>query len=170
MARRPSTCLPPKSETPPLESLVFSRLAFGPRPADVDTFRGMGATPRERLENWLEVQLDPETIADDEFDTRLSQSNYLTLEKDLFDLWNDHAREEEDFDYHMLPIYETQHAAILRAIYSRRQLTEVLADFWHNHFNVYRLPQLRRARLRALRPRCDPHPHARQLPRVPRGG
>ena len=124
-------------ETPPLESLVFSRLAFGPRPADVDTFRGMGATPRERLENWLKVQLAPETIADDEFDTRLSQSNYLTLEKDLFDLWNDHAREEEDFDYHMLPIYETQHAVILRATYSRRQLAEVLADFWHNHFNVF---------------------------------
>ena len=25
----------------------------------------------------------------------------------------------------------------LRALYSRRDLTEVLADFWHNHFSVY---------------------------------
>ena len=27
--------------------------------------------------------------------------------------------------------------AFVRLLYSKRQLTEVLADFWHNHFNVY---------------------------------
>jgi len=27
--------------------------------------------------------------------------------------------------------------ALTRAVYSRRQLVEVLSDFWHNHFNVY---------------------------------
>ena len=26
---------------------------------------------------------------------------------------------------------------MLRAIYSERQLEEVLTDFWFNHFNVY---------------------------------
>jgi uncharacterized protein (DUF1800 family) len=28
-------------------------------------------------------------------------------------------------------------AKVLRAVYSNRQLNEVLADFWYNHFNVY---------------------------------
>ena len=28
-------------------------------------------------------------------------------------------------------------AKLLRAVYSNRQLEEVLTDFWYNHFNVY---------------------------------
>jgi uncharacterized protein (DUF1800 family) len=32
---------------------------------------------------------------------------------------------------------ELQQAKVLRAIYSERQLDEVLVDFWMNHFNVY---------------------------------
>lgn len=125
------------SEPPPLESLVFTRLAFGSTPADIDTFRGMGANPREQLENWVDWQLEPEGIADGELAARLGQSFYQTLDKDLEQLWFDHVREENEFEYRMLPIYETQYAAALRAIYSRRQMTEILADFWHNHFNVF---------------------------------
>jgi uncharacterized protein (DUF1800 family) len=34
-------------------------------------------------------------------------------------------------------VQELQQAKILRAIYSERQLQEVLTDFWFNHFNVY---------------------------------
>jgi uncharacterized protein (DUF1800 family) len=34
-------------------------------------------------------------------------------------------------------IMELQQAKILRAVYSERQLQEVLTDFWFNHFNVY---------------------------------
>jgi uncharacterized protein (DUF1800 family) len=33
--------------------------------------------------------------------------------------------------------YEVQSAKLLRAVYSDRQLEEVLTDFWFNHFNVY---------------------------------
>ncbi len=33
--------------------------------------------------------------------------------------------------------YELQQAKLMRAIYSRRQLLEVMTDFWINHFNVY---------------------------------
>jgi uncharacterized protein (DUF1800 family) len=36
-----------------------------------------------------------------------------------------------------IPITELQTAKILRAVYSERQLQEVLTDFWFNHFNVY---------------------------------
>ncbi|HKX31870.1 MAG TPA: DUF1800 domain-containing protein [Blastocatellia bacterium] len=34
-------------------------------------------------------------------------------------------------------VQELQQAKILRAVYSRRQLQEVMTDFWFNHFNVY---------------------------------
>ncbi len=34
-------------------------------------------------------------------------------------------------------VQETQQAKILRAVYSERQLQEVMTDFWFNHFNVY---------------------------------
>ncbi|HEX8797522.1 MAG TPA: DUF1800 domain-containing protein, partial [Terriglobales bacterium] len=33
--------------------------------------------------------------------------------------------------------YEAQSGKLLRAVYSDRQLEEVLTDFWFNHFNVY---------------------------------
>jgi uncharacterized protein (DUF1800 family) len=33
--------------------------------------------------------------------------------------------------------YEVQSGKLLRAVYSDRQLDEVLTDFWFNHFNVY---------------------------------
>ncbi len=35
------------------------------------------------------------------------------------------------------PYYEVERATMLRAVWSKRQLLEVLTDFWHNHFNVY---------------------------------
>jgi uncharacterized protein (DUF1800 family) len=36
-----------------------------------------------------------------------------------------------------IPVTELQTAKILRAVYSERQLQEVLTDFWFNHFNVF---------------------------------
>jgi uncharacterized protein (DUF1800 family) len=32
--------------------------------------------------------------------------------------------------------YEPRHATLLRAVYSRRQLYEVMVDFWSNHFSI----------------------------------
>ena len=34
-------------------------------------------------------------------------------------------------------IVELAQAKVLRAIYSERQLQEVMVDFWYNHFNVF---------------------------------
>jgi uncharacterized protein (DUF1800 family) len=123
--------------TPPLKSLVFSRAAYGPTPADIAEFRGMGSDDRQRLEAWVEWQLEPDAIDDAELESRIHLSGYQTLEKSLSGLWNQYLRDEDDVDNRFLPIYESQLASILRAVYSRRQLNEVLVDFWHNHFNVY---------------------------------
>jgi Protein of unknown function (DUF1800) len=36
-----------------------------------------------------------------------------------------------------LPLNETIEATFIKAVYSHRQLLEVLVDFWHNHFNIF---------------------------------
>jgi uncharacterized protein (DUF1800 family) len=36
-----------------------------------------------------------------------------------------------------LPLRELQQAKLLRAVFSEKQLQEVMVDFWYNHFNVW---------------------------------
>jgi len=43
----------------------------------------------------------------------------------------------DDNKLRLQPVRELEAATWLRAVYSRRQLGEVLADFWRDHFNVY---------------------------------
>ncbi len=47
------------------------------------------------------------------------------------------ALEEMGYKPRQAPIIELQSAKILRAVYSERQMQEVLTDFWFNHFNIY---------------------------------
>jgi uncharacterized protein (DUF1800 family) len=137
--RRPDLA-PLKATTaanPPEEDrLVLNRATFGPTPEALAELDGMGATPAERRQSWVEWQLHPGGIPDGDLSSRLSASGLSTLEKDLPTLWTEHQL-VDDFEARMLPILETQHAAVLRATYSRRQLEQVVVDFWHNHFNVY---------------------------------
>src|SRR5580658_8242630 len=50
---------------------ALNRLAYGPRPGDIETVRKMG------LEKWIDEQLHPESIDDSALDARLEQ--YPTL-------------------------------------------------------------------------------------------
>jgi uncharacterized protein (DUF1800 family) len=126
-----------KSAAPTLASLVFSRAAFGSTPDDFQDWLDFGATDRERLEGWVDWQLDPESIPDGELEARLADSSYTTTTKSLYELWIDHQLEFGDTDIRFQPIWESISSTSLRALYSRRQLAEVLADFWHNHFSVF---------------------------------
>ena len=64
---------------------------------------------------------------------------------------------------------ELMQAKLLRAVYSERQLEEVLVDFWFNHFNVVRR-QGAGARLpHRVRARRDPAARARHVPRPAAG-
>ena len=54
---------------------------------------------------------------------------------------------------------------IVRAVYSDRQLEEVLTDFWFNHFNVYAGKGLTRVYHHRVRARGDPAARPRPLPR-----
>jgi len=126
------------ADFPGIESLVLHRASFGPAPGDKDHFLSLGTTDDARLEAWVDEQLSPESINDAEVDARLAASNFTTLNKSLNQLWVDHWLPEEiEWSERMRPFMETQAAVFLRAVYSKRQLVEVLADFWHNHFNIY---------------------------------
>src|SRR5579864_6629921 len=125
---------------PALEIVALNRLAFGPRPGDLDAFRQLGSSDRERLANYVDLQLNPLLIDDGECDTRLGAGNFQTLGKPLAQLWNDHVvnpPDDQGYNWRDLPLRETVHATFIKAVYSKRQLQEVLVDFWHNHFNVF---------------------------------
>ncbi len=129
----PAKALP----APPSAAVIaLTRLGFGPRPGDVEAFDALGANDSQRLQAWLAQQLDPASIDDSAADARLAQSSFETLDKPLTQLWQDHTM-AEDWEIHMQPFWETQLATFVRAIHSRRQLFEVIAEFWHNHFSIY---------------------------------
>jgi uncharacterized protein (DUF1800 family) len=113
-------------------------MGFGPRPGDLDALLALGATSEERIAAYVEQQLNPAALDDSDCDARLAALNLTTLGKPLSQLWQDHVRKEGiDWSERIRPADETYTATFVRAIYSKRQLNEVLADFWHNHFNVY---------------------------------
>jgi uncharacterized protein (DUF1800 family) len=126
---------------PPLEVIALNRLGFGPRPGDLESFRQLpGPTDRERLTTYLDLQLNPLLIDDNALAGRLDGVGFVTLGKSLAQLWADHVVNPPDdrgYDWRNLPLRETIDATFIRAVYSRRQLLEVLVDFWHNHFNVF---------------------------------
>ena len=149
---------------------ALNRLAYGPRPSEVERIRQMG------LEKWMEQQLNPASIDDSSLDTRLA--GYATLRmssQQLVDSYpqpNQAAKQQglttQEFkrqrqtqarqrleqikdsgevDSARLQLARIQGpqrivaeltlAKLTRAMYSERQLNEVMADFWFNHFNVF---------------------------------
>lgn len=125
---------------PALEIIALNRIAFGPRPGDLAAFLALGNTPDEQLTAYVDQQLNPSAIDDSACDAILAQQGFVTMDMSLADVWIAYTlkqgEENKDND-RLLPIREVEKAAFLRAIHSKRQLVEVLADFWHNHFNVY---------------------------------
>jgi len=124
---------------PSVGTIALNRMGFGPRPGDLEAFEALGSTDEARLAAYVEQQLHPESIPDAEVEQRLAAAGFTTLGKTKAQLWADHAVSPggDVWASRIRPFQETERAALVRATYSRRQLAEVLADFWHNHFQVY---------------------------------
>jgi uncharacterized protein (DUF1800 family) len=104
---------------------ALNRLAFGARPGDVDRVVRMG------VDRWIEAQLQPQSIADEAVTTRVASYEERTpLPKDAAGKPLDRKRVRQ-------LIGNAASQRILRAAESERQLNEVMADFWMNHFNVF---------------------------------
>ena len=135
---------------------ALNRLAYGPRPGEVERVKQMG------LEQWIDRQLHPERIDDSAVQARLEQypairmsteellARYprpqqvakregLTLEQ--YQQQQREARQNGDMrameNRPQAIVLELSEAKLTREIYSERQLQEVMDDFWFNHFNVY---------------------------------
>ena len=98
---------------------LLSRAAFGPWPGDLDRLRRMGR------EAWLEEQLHPERIQDSACDLRAERFESLYFS----------AGDAYEFRKPVLRDELTRHS-LLRAVYSRRQLFEVMVEFWTDHLNI----------------------------------
>ncbi len=147
---------------------ALDRLAYGPRPGDVDRIRKMG------LEKWIDQQLNYNSIDDSALDAKLAEFKTLKMSSEQLlskypppnqtakrqgltpeELRRQYQQEmqakrqemrQQGIDPSMIQ-YETMPgpqriqaeldlATIDRAIYSNRQLYEVMSNFWFNHFNV----------------------------------
>ncbi len=100
---------------------LLNRITFGPRPEERRRLARIGPAA------FVEEQLAPETLPDMDFRPRLRVRRLETLHLDLPDLFD----VEREF-----VTQELQQATLLRAVYSRRQLYEVMVNFWSDHFNI----------------------------------
>jgi len=137
---------------------ALNRLGFGPRPGQVEQIEKTG------LEICIQAQLHPENINDTEVNARLAQFPALGLSAaQLLDQYppqdvaakrlgmkvEDYQKRLQDLakqpgGANSLPfkdqneiVNELMEGKIIRAIYSERQLSEQLSDFWFNHFNIF---------------------------------
>jgi uncharacterized protein (DUF1800 family) len=121
---------------------VLNRVAFGPRPGDIERVSKMG------VQNYLDEQLHPERIAyPAELTARVAAlatvnrragdvvGDYVELQKQVRN--EDEGARQRRRAAAMAIAQETAEARLARAIDSPRQLEEVMVDFWYNHFNVY---------------------------------
>ena len=126
--------------TAPLELIAFNRMGYGPRPGDLENFRKLpGRDTNAKFEAFVNQQLNPQAIDDRDAESRVA--GLSTQRKSLEQLWLDHRVNVKDGDERYIimwqPTQETRLNMLLRAVYSKRQLLEVLVEFWHNHFNVF---------------------------------
>jgi uncharacterized protein (DUF1800 family) len=154
----------PAAEEDALIVHALNRLGFGPRPGDVEKVREIGldkwidaqlhpdripdpsVTARVAALRTLRLstgeliaryEVPPE--ARKEIPARRAELGESASEEQVRE-----ARREFMQKYHdrmdgtpQDVVQELQSAKILRAVYSERQLDEVMADFWMNHFNVF---------------------------------
>lgn len=110
---------------------VLNRVAYGPRPGDLERVRTMG------VDAYLEEQLHPE---------RIEQPWAAWMRLLPLDTLDMDAADAEDWETASYPevgkgpvAVELQQASVLRAVYSARQLEEAMVEFWSDHFNVSQL-------------------------------
>src|SRR5690606_28218323 len=121
---------------PPLAIRALGNMSYGATTADIAAFNAGGSTDAARMAAWVDRQLAWESIDDSALESRLASAGYTTLGKSLQQLWTDHVLDDPDWEVRMRPAWEVQHAALVRAVHSKRQLRELLVTFWHDHFNV----------------------------------
>jgi uncharacterized protein (DUF1800 family) len=157
-----SSALPEQDQARIVHAL--NRLGYGPRPGDVEKVRAMGL--EKWIELQLQPERIPDSALAPRLATAptVSLSTEVLLEKyevppqarremqkKRAELPEDATEEQRQAMRRELMqkyrqgmdgtprqvLQDLQSAKLLRAVYSERQLEEVLVDFWLNHFNVF---------------------------------
>jgi len=131
---------------------ALNRLAYGPRPGEVDRVAADGVM------RWVDRQLSPRKIDDGPLAARERRFKILDYDAgELARVYVDAQRERREQKRAAAtdsmtekpeqagPLEqrgrrlgaEFQELAVIRAVLSERQLYEVMVDFWANHFNVF---------------------------------
>jgi len=121
----------------PFSVHVLTRLGYGPRPGDIESFEGLGENDDARLAGWLDQQLAPSDIDDDDLEERLEAANFRSLDLNRREAWTRYYSEPAEDVSGADPFNEVVRATYMRATFSNAGLYEMLVRFWHDHFNVY---------------------------------
>lgn len=116
----------------------LNRTSFGPTREELEKLQQSGITA------YLDQQLSPDQIPDSVVADRVAELKTMRLSsRELLELYPQAAvAQAKGMDMTQMQgprqvILELQLARLIRAVYSRRQLYEVMVDFWSNHFNIF---------------------------------
>lgn len=121
---------------------LLNRIAYGPRPGDIERVASMG------VDAYIDQQLNPSVLPlSPELQKRLDGletgkasagevlAEYIVANRAAK---NDDPKAKEQRRILFRQITEeTAETRLAQALYSPRQLEEVMVDFWFNHFNVF---------------------------------
>jgi uncharacterized protein (DUF1800 family) len=123
---------------------IINRLSFGPRPGDIETVKSIG------VEAYIQSQLKPDSITQPQSLTQ-QLANLGTLRLTPVEILRDYQQRPRNQQgqqpnspmimtarqQRRTVLEQAVQGRLLRALESRRQLEEVMVDFWYNHFNVF---------------------------------
>jgi uncharacterized protein (DUF1800 family) len=118
----------PWTALPASDFLALNRITFGAKVEERARFAEIG------LQAYIEEQLDFATIND--FACDLQLSTFDTLKMEANELEGISNQLFDSYDREKVP-NELRQATFLRQLYSKRQLYEVMVEFWSDHFNIF---------------------------------
>jgi uncharacterized protein (DUF1800 family) len=127
----------PPGDPPSLARLAWNRLAFGPRPEDLPEIE----SPTFNLADFVEQQLDYESIDDsacEAYIQNLSRTDpeggtVPPLDASMAELKHYVGNNFSRYSYLQRHLWTATYA---RALLSKRQLYELMVDFWTNHLQT----------------------------------
>jgi uncharacterized protein (DUF1800 family) len=115
----------PSGEGIDIVSHCLNRLTFGPSPGEYDRVLAFDSDPEKAADAFVEEQLSPEKI-DDTLANRASRG---------FEYLQHTPGDHYNFSIEGL-LEEIIRHSVVRAVKSKRQLHEVMVQFWSDHFNI----------------------------------
>jgi uncharacterized protein (DUF1800 family) len=109
---------------------VLNRMGYGPDPWSRARIQALG------VNGYIDEQLHPETLDDSALEAQIAALYPVTTMPFGQSRTTFHEYTGNPEIGPGTPIRDATRAKILRAVKSKKQLEQVLVDFWYNHFNV----------------------------------